>query len=107
LTTSVPLLAAAQVLHAATFGCAHLGAMRFMQRAIPPGLGVRAQGLYAAVAMGVMPGLMSPVTGWLFQRVGGGAFLAMAVLSLGATAAGWRLRRRWRGGVVVAGTPAG
>lgn len=99
LTTSVPLLAMAQILHAATFGCAHLGAMRFMHRAIPPGLGVRAQGLYAAVAMGVAPGLMSPLTGALFQRFGGGAFLAMAVLSLGALVAGWGLRRRWSGGV--------
>lgn len=100
LTTSVPLLAVAQVLHAATFGCAHLGAMRFMHRAIPPGLGVRAQGVYAAVAMGVAPGLMSPLTGYLFQRFGSLAFLAMAGLSLGAWAAGWGLLRRWRGGVV-------
>lgn len=48
LTTDLPLLAAAQVLHAATFACTHLGAM-YALRAVPPGLAARAQGLYAAV----------------------------------------------------------
>ena len=101
-TTSVPLLAVAQLLHAATFGCSHLGAMGFLHRAIPPGLGARAQGLYAAVAVGLVPGLMSPLTGWLYQHFGGLAFLAMAVLSVATTLAAWGLWRRWRGGEVVA-----
>jgi PPP family 3-phenylpropionic acid transporter len=79
-TTAVPLLAAAQVLHAATFGCAHLGAMHFL-RMVPASLAARAQGIYAAVAMGVIPGLMSPLTGHLYEMLGGHAFLVMAGLS--------------------------
>lgn len=92
LTTEVPLLAAAQVLHGATFGCAHLGAMHFIQRAVPAGLAARAQGMYAAVAMGVAPGLMSPLTGRLYEALGGNAFLAMALLSALMALAAARLR---------------
>ncbi|MGE5516807.1 MAG: 3-phenylpropionate MFS transporter [Bacteroidota bacterium] len=96
LSTSVPLLAAAQILHAATFGCAHLGAMHFIQRTVPAGLAARAQGLYAAVAMGVAPGLMSPLTGHLYEALGGHAFLVMAVLSAGMALAAARLRSAQR-----------
>ena len=92
LTTDVPMLAAAQVLHAATFGCAHLGAMHFIQRAVPAGLSARAQGLYAAVAMGVAPGLMSPLTGRLYEALGGHAFLVMAGFSALMALAAARLR---------------
>lgn len=81
LTTELSALAAVQGLHAATFGCAHLGAMHFIQRAVPAGLSARAQGIYAAVAMGVAPGLMSPLTGRLYESLGGHAFLVMAGLS--------------------------
>lgn len=94
LTTDLPLLAAAQILHGATFGCTHLGAM-YALRAVPPGLAARAQGLYAAVAAGVVPGLMSPVTGHLYDALGGHAFLVMAGLSvLMALTAGALLRIR-------------
>ncbi|MBI5163541.1 MAG: MFS transporter [Magnetospirillum sp.] len=97
-TTALPALAVIQVLHAATFGCAHLGAMHFLQRAIPTGLSARAQGLYASVAVGLAPGLMSPLTGWLYQTLGGGAYAVMAALSLGAAATAWLLMKRWDGG---------
>lgn len=90
-TTELPLLASAQILHAATFGCAHLGAMHFIQRAVPPGLSARAQGLYAAVALGAAPGLMSPLTGRLYDWLNGGAFGVMAGLSALCALAAWRL----------------
>jgi len=102
-TTWLPALAVAQVLHAATFGCGHLGAMHFLSRAVPPGLGVRAQGLFATVAAGLLPGLTSLFTGWLYQRLGGGAFVAMAGLSLGSALAGRALLTCWHGGKVVEG----
>jgi PPP family 3-phenylpropionic acid transporter len=91
-------IAAAQLLHAATFGCAHLGAMHFIQRAVPHSLSVRAQGLYAAIAVGLAPGLMTPLSGYLYERVEAGSFLAMAVLSTGSAVLAWRLTRRWGGG---------
>jgi MFS transporter, PPP family, 3-phenylpropionic acid transporter len=103
-TTALPALAVAQILHAATFGCAHLGAMHFLQRAVPAGLSVRAQGLYAAVALGAVPGLMSPVAGHLFENLGGGVFFAMAGFSLAAALLGGALARGWHGGKVVDAT---
>jgi MFS transporter, PPP family, 3-phenylpropionic acid transporter len=90
-TTELPLLFAAQILHAATFGCAHLGAMHFIQRTIPAGLSARAQGIYAAIAMGAAPGLMSPLTGRLYESLGGYAFMVMAGFSLLSALAAWRM----------------
>ncbi|MGE5547500.1 MAG: MFS transporter [Solirubrobacterales bacterium] len=100
-STALPLLVGAQLLHAATFGCAHLGAMHFLQRAIPTGLSARAQTLYATVATGIVPGLMSPFTGWLFQGLGGSAFLVMAGFSLAATGLAWAVMRRWDGAKIL------
>ena len=104
-TTALPLLAIAQILHAATFGCAHLGAMHFLQRAIPPGLSVRAQGLFAAIALGAVPALMSPLTGWLYQTLAGAAFYGMAAVAALAAGFAWLLARTWRGGMVIDAPP--
>ena len=90
-STELPVLVTAQLLHAATFGCAHLGAMHFIQRAVPAGLSARAQGLYSAAALGVAPGLMSPFTGHLYEILGGSAFLVMAGLSALSALTAWRL----------------
>ncbi len=81
-TTALPALALAQLLHAATFGCAHLGAMYYIQRQIPAGLTARAQGIYAACALGVVPGLSSPLAGWLYAQLVGGAFWVMTGFSV-------------------------
>jgi len=97
LTTEPLLLALVQGLHAATFGCTHLGAMHFLQRAVPQTLAGRAQGLYAALAVGLIPGLTTVLAGPLYREFSGGAFLAMALLSLGATLLSWPLVRLWRG----------
>lgn len=96
-TTALGVLAAAQLLHAASFGCAHLGAMMFITRAIPAELSARAQGLLSAVALGAVPGLLSPASGWLYQSLTGGAFWVMAVLAAAGAALAWRLSRRWDG----------
>lgn len=101
-TTALPWLALAQLLHAATFGCAHLGAMHFIQQAVPSNLSARAQGIFSAVATGLAPGLMSPLTGWLFQSMGGQTFLVMALCALGSVAMAWMLARRWHPGMRVA-----
>ncbi|RAU21602.1 3-phenylpropionate MFS transporter [Paramagnetospirillum kuznetsovii] len=98
LTADPAMVALAQLLHAATFGCAHLGAMHFIARAVPPSLSVRAQGVYAALSVGLAPGLMTPASGYLYEQFGGGSFLAMAALSAGSALLGWRLLRCWDGG---------
>lgn len=105
LTTQVPLLAGAQLLHALSFGCAHLGAMHFIQRAAPTGMTARAQALYASVAMGAAPGAMTLASGWLYATLGGGAFLVMAAMGLGAAVLAWRLGRAWAGGAVIPAPP--
>lgn len=101
-STAVPVLAAAQVLHAATFGCAHLGAMHFITRAIPHALSARAQGMFSAVAMGAAPGLMSPLAGRLYESLGGDAFYVMVGLSAAGTALALVLARRWMGQNILA-----
>jgi PPP family 3-phenylpropionic acid transporter len=80
-TTDLGLLIAVQALHALTFGAAHLGAMHFIARAAPPGLGTTAQSLYSAVSGGVAMGLAMLLAGALYEVAGGQAFLAMTALS--------------------------
>jgi PPP family 3-phenylpropionic acid transporter len=71
-------LPALQALHALSFGATHLGALAFVTRAAPPGLGATAQG-YLGVALGlVMAGAMG-LSGVLYGRYGGLAYGAMAL----------------------------
>jgi PPP family 3-phenylpropionic acid transporter len=80
--TAPPLLvlAAVQLLHAASFAMQHLSAMLVLSRSVPPERAATAQALHAALGMGAPTGLMLLLCGWLYARGGGGlAFLAMAV----------------------------
>jgi len=70
-----------QVLHALTFGAAHLGAMHFMARTVPPGAAASAQSLYAALSAGLGSGLVMLAAGALYAAYGGNAFPFMALLS--------------------------
>ena len=96
-TTDIPVLFAVQLLHGATFGCTHLGAMHFILKAAPSGHSARAQAIHASVSAGLAPGLAMPFMGPLYQELGGLAYLPMAGLSLLGLLAAWRLGRRWRG----------
>lgn len=84
-TDWLPMLIAVQVLHAFTFGAAHLGAIHFIARAISPQLSATAQSVYAAAVTGVASGGSMFVSGLLYASVGGHAYYAMA--ALGATGA--------------------
>jgi PPP family 3-phenylpropionic acid transporter len=75
----LPVLAAVQLLHAATFAMQHLSAMLMLTRTVPPERAATAQALHAALGMGAPTGIMMLLTGWLYGRAGGLAFLAMAV----------------------------
>ena len=67
-----------QCLHALSFGATHLGALTFVTRAAPAGLGATAQG-YLGVGLGlVMAGAMG-LSGVLYGRQGGLAYAAMAL----------------------------
>lgn len=81
--TSDPLaLVGLQLLHGLTFGAAHLGAMHYMARAVPPGLTASAQSLYSALTGGIFLGGALILSGPLYAHAGGAAFLAMAAMSL-------------------------
>ena len=81
MTTDPLLLASVQFLHAFTFGATHLGAMHFINRNTPPGLSGRAQGIYASVANGIVPGTAMLVAGRLYQTYGGLSFLGMTIVA--------------------------
>ena len=74
------VLVAVQLLHAATFAMQHLSSMLILGRAVPPERAATAQALHAALGYGIPAGAAMFVSGLLFARFGGLAFLAMAVL---------------------------
>jgi MFS transporter, PPP family, 3-phenylpropionic acid transporter len=76
---SLPMLAVLQLLHAATFAMQHLAAMIVLSRSMPPERSATAQALHSALGQGVPSGVMMLLTGLLYARFGGHAFLAMAV----------------------------
>ncbi len=80
-TTAPAALVAVQALHALTFGAAHLGAMRYLTRAVPEGLSSTAQSFYSAAVSGVAFGVTTPVAALLYARVGGGAYFFGAALA--------------------------
>lgn len=93
-TTDPVLLVPFQILHAATFGAAHLGAMHLIARRIDGRLIARAQALYSSVAMGLIPGVGLIAAGPIYAAFGGHAFLFAAVASIIGTWTGWRLLRQ-------------
>jgi PPP family 3-phenylpropionic acid transporter len=93
LSAALPVLVVAQMLHALTFGAAHLGAMHFIARAVPAEISASAQSLYSALAMGAVAGIALMSSGALFGAVGASAFHAMAILALAGGAAALVLSR--------------
>ena len=74
----LPVLAAVQVLHAATFAMQHLSAMLVLTRSVPAERAATAQALHAALGYGAPTGLIMLLAGLLYARVGGLVFLVMA-----------------------------
>ncbi|MEO5335588.1 MAG: MFS transporter [Magnetospirillum sp. WYHS-4] len=93
-TTALAPLLVSQALHAFTFGAAHLGAIHYMARHVPPQLSATAQSLYAALVMGLGLGIAVLGGGPLFAAWEGGAFAAMAVLGGGGAIAAFLLSRK-------------
>jgi PPP family 3-phenylpropionic acid transporter len=87
LTTELPALILLQVLHACTFAACHLGAMAFLQRALPPAGAAIGQSLYYALGTGATQALVFQFSGLLYAHYGQHAFLGMVVVSvIGMTA---------------------
>jgi MFS transporter, PPP family, 3-phenylpropionic acid transporter len=77
LTTALPVLVAAQALHAVTFAVTHIAAQTYILNRVPETQSASAQGLYDALSMGLFFGLATLLAGWLFEMSGGLAFLSM------------------------------
>ena len=80
LAPPLAVLAAVQLLHAATFAMQHLSAMLVLSRAVPPERAATAQALHSALGYGAPGGLLMLLAGFLYARFGGMAFLAMAAI---------------------------
>jgi MFS transporter, PPP family, 3-phenylpropionic acid transporter len=75
------LLPVLQLLHAASFGAAHLGMMGFLARAVPRELAATAQG-FAATWSGVVNASATFTSGFVFAASGSRAYWLMAAMAL-------------------------
>jgi MFS transporter, PPP family, 3-phenylpropionic acid transporter len=79
-TTWLPVLVPLQLLHAASFGMAHLAAMRFILATAAPSQMGTAQSLYMSLGTGLWIGVVTLASGPLYAALGGQGFWAMAVM---------------------------
>jgi PPP family 3-phenylpropionic acid transporter len=77
----VAMLPALQLLHALSFGAAHLGTMAFLTRAVPKELAATAQATVATVS-GIVMASATGLSGLLYAFSGSLAYLAMAAMAL-------------------------
>jgi PPP family 3-phenylpropionic acid transporter len=91
-TTSPELLACIQPLHGLTFALFHLAAIRLIVTIAPIRLAATAQAIYGTLCVGLSIALVTLVSGVLYARAGGAAFLGMAALCLIALPVCARLR---------------
>lgn len=92
----------AQFLHGGTFAMAHLGAMYFILKSVPPRLAATAQSLYAVSSSGIAMGLATLASGPLYAAYGGRAYLLMAAMGLASLVLALTLMRQWHGGRLTA-----
>lgn len=93
----VPLTA----LHGVTYGASHIGAIHFIDRAVPRHASGSAQALYATVSAGVAMGAATLLAGYVYAAHGSYAYLTMAVVAALALTAGLYLQKTWDGGLVL------
>jgi PPP family 3-phenylpropionic acid transporter len=99
----LPIVILSQFLHGATFALAHLGAMYFILRAVPPRLAATAQSLYFVCQAGLMMGIATYASGLIYADYGGRAYLLMAAMGVVAMGLAFVLARSWQGGRILHG----
>ena len=104
-TTELWVLVLLQLLHAGTFAACHLGAMAFIQRALPASGVALGQSVYYAIGTGGAQALIYQIAGLLYGAYGQKAFLGMLVVSALGMVALVLLARRWKGEVLFGGPP--
>jgi PPP family 3-phenylpropionic acid transporter len=93
-STSVPLLLATNWLHALSFTCTYLGALRALERRVEPSQRSTAQGLLGAANSGVGMVVCGLLGGYVYDRWEGLAFFLMAAFALGGVLLAFWLRRK-------------
>jgi len=91
---SIAVLAAAQLLHAATFGVFHASCVAAVHRLFPGPLAARGQALYSSIAYGLGGAAGSLLAGWTWVALGASASFAVSALfgALGAALVAWKVR---------------
>jgi len=89
-----------QILHGATYGATHLGAIYFMARSVPEGAAGTAQALYGACAAGVATGAATLMSGPLYETMQGQGYLVMSAVAGVGMIAALVLQARWPGGLL-------
>ncbi|GAA6210768.1 major facilitator superfamily domain-containing protein 6 [Hyphomicrobiales bacterium 4NK60-0047b] len=84
-----------QILHAFSFGLAHLGAMYFIGLAVPDRLSATAQGVYATMSMGVFMGIAVLISGPLYDEVGSSGYFVMAGIAAFSVLVSFYLLASW------------
>ena len=100
-TTELWALVLLQALHAGTFAACHLGAMAFIQRALPASGVALGQSVYYALGTGATQAVIFQVAGLLYADFGQRAFLGMFVVSAVGMVAIVVLARIWKGNLLV------
>ena len=100
-TTALPALVVLQALHAGSFAACHLGAMAFIQRALPPPGMALGQSVYYAIGTGAAQALVFQLAGMLYAEFGQRAFLGMLVVAGVGMMAVVVLARIWKGELLV------
>ena len=100
-TTELWALVLLQALHAGSFAACHLGAMAFIQRALPASGVALGQSVYYAIGTGMAQAVIYQIAGVLYGEFGQRAFLGMFVVSTIGMAALVALTRAWKGNVLV------
>lgn len=93
LTLNLAAIMLIQPLHGITFALLHLACMRLLARTVPTELAATAQAVYGTVGVGAAGALLTLVSGWLYFRLGAGAFWVMGLLCLMALPLALTLRR--------------
>jgi MFS transporter, PPP family, 3-phenylpropionic acid transporter len=91
---SLLLLAAAQLLHAATFGVFHAACVATVHRLFPGALAGRGQAFYSSIAYGLGGAAGSLIAGWTWVAFGPSPSFAVSALfgALGAALVAWKVR---------------
>lgn len=100
LSPPLAVLIPLQMLHGATYGASHIGAIHFIHQTVAREKQGTAQALYATVASGVALGGATLIAGWIYGGGGALSYLGMVALSFISFAAAVTLIRS-RGGTAV------